>query len=559
MPTLSLPTLLLGSLLFALSGTEASATGSKPAPGKELWLFGGGEPICSSVEPQKCLPEFNQQAAEFFAQTEAIRHKVFQVDAATLQRWQQSELWPDSTQRRQHLQPALLPLLTAVLGQPLAEPDWHHHFNHLELTGDEQSLLDDWFEIRPLTQNGATRTMQVYYAGTPDYVRAMFEAFVASGRERATARTGKAVLRPRLVLITASSYNVFEWVDYYQQLFTAAGAEVVWLPIEPAIIQGSPCAELDQQRLFWNGQLQRQARYPELAAYQQQFCQQPEKLTELVASADLFFINGGDQSLTMRSLQDFNGNWTEVAVMLQQKLAEGIPLGGSSAGTAVQSGRPGSNIPMLSGGSTASALLNGTLATDADRPLCQLFQQCNPLLGEPVLTYKADGGLQSFTLGVLDTHFRERAREGRLMKLLLDSGANTGVGIDEATLLRVNFVTAEQAELSVMGPGGVWIVQTTPSLHSAPNAQGWRLSGMQASRLLAGDSATLSSAAIQVRLHCPEISHYPAQQIDVSAFAEKAQWRWLQQGGKVQACQREDQQWRYQQLPLILEVNNANS
>jgi cyanophycinase-like exopeptidase len=529
------------------------------AAGKELWLFGGGEPICSSVEPQKCLPELNQQAAEFFAQTEAIRYKVFHVDAARLQRWQQSELWPDNKQRRRHLQQALLPLLTALLGQPMAEPGWHQHFNHLELTGDEQSLLDDWFEIRPLTQNGTTRTMQVYYAGTAYYVRAMFEAFVASGRERATARTGKAVLRPRLVLITASSYNVFEWVDYYQQLFTAAGAEVVWLPIEPAMTHESACTELDQQRLFWNGQLQRQARYPELAAYQQQFCQQPEKLTELVASAELFFINGGDQSLTMRSLQHANGKWTDVAIKLRQKLAEGIPLGGSSAGTAVQSGRPGSKIPMLSGGSTASALLHGTLAADADRPLCLLFHQCNPVLRKPVLTYKADGGLQSFTLGVLDTHFRERAREGRLMKLLLDSGASTGVGVDEATLLRVNFVTAEQAELSVMGRGGVWIVQTTPSLHSEPHAHGWRLTGMQASRLLAGDTATLRSTSVQIRLNCPETSFYPAQQIDASAFAEKTNWRWLQQGGKVQACQREDQQWRYQQLPLILEVNNASS
>ena len=45
--------------------------------GKELWLFGGGEPLCSSVEPHLCVPARRQAAEAYFASREAFREKEF--------------------------------------------------------------------------------------------------------------------------------------------------------------------------------------------------------------------------------------------------------------------------------------------------------------------------------------------------------------------------------------------------------------------------------------------------------------------------------------------------
>ncbi len=54
----------------------------------------------------------------------------------------------------------------------------------------------------------------------------------------------------------------------------------------------------------------RSERYPELAAYQQQMCRNPDLMKQLLLEADAIFINGGDQSLTMRSLQKKPGEFT---------------------------------------------------------------------------------------------------------------------------------------------------------------------------------------------------------------------------------------------------------
>jgi len=546
------------ALSFLSTGpATAEPTVTSLQQGKELWLFGGGEPICSSVEPHKCAKDQQVAAETYFQQHQALREKQFQISVSRLQQWQQSGLWPDSPERRDVIKAKVQQRLLSALEKNFGETQWYQLFEPLELSADEQSLLDDWFEQRPQLADGSTQSMQVYFAGTEVYVQQMFRAFVASGRERAALRRGHAIEKPRLVLITASSYNVFEWVDYYRQLFSAAGAEVHWLPIEPALVQDGRCDQLDQQRLVWNGQFQRAQRYPELAAYQQQFCQMPEKQLELMRSADLIFINGGDQSLTMRSLQLANGEWTELSKVLHQRLAAGVPLGGSSAGTAVQSGRDGSTIPMISGGSTESALLHGTLAVAADRPLCALFRQCHPQLQQDRLTYKADGGLRSFSLGIMDTHFREREREGRLLRLVVDTKAPAGVGVDEATVLRANFSAEQQAKLTVMGRGGVWIVVAGPQVQQTTTASGWYLTGMLASRLLPGDSAELSSGQIRVQLQCAAASTVSAEQVDPVTYQAKSAWRWLQQGDKVQACQRQDGRWRYQQLPLKLEVVHA--
>jgi cyanophycinase-like exopeptidase len=558
--------------------------------GKELWLFGGGEPICSSVEPQYCEASSKVAAEQYFVASHAFREKSFLLSKKAITELQALPGWPAAAERKALVLEKLQQLLAATPDKSWPEAAWLTLFESLDLTDDEQNLLDDWFEQRPVLADGRTAPMQVYYPGVAPYVREMFEAFVASAKSRGVAQ-GKlsADGKPKLVLLTASSNDPLQWVDYYLQLFTAAGADASWLPLEPALTEFSDitvpqvrqqhCAQINQQRFIHNGQFNRNTRYPELAAYQQQLCLAPEKMAAMLQQADAVFINGGDQSLTMRSLQFSKGaqagEFTALGKLLQQKIAAGMPLAGSSAGTAVQSGRMTAiagkpAIPMLSGGRTSKALQFGAFADVPDAPLCQLHQRCTAKAGAGYLTYKPDGGLRSFSLGVADTHFREREREGRLTRLLLDTGTDFGFGVDEATVLRANFLTDDTADLQVMGQGGVWILDASnasavanpnPTLH-------WQATGLVASRLLAGDTLRFSQGVQQAQLHCaPSVAHgvepsqqkLPGTQVDAETYAAVDLRRWLADTAPVQACQRQDGRWRYLQLPLTLQVLTADS
>ncbi len=126
--------------------------------------------------------------------------------------------------------------------------------SRFELSDDEQNLLDDVFEQRPVLKDGSTAQVKVYFDGTELYVQQMFQHFIQSAKNRALARaktSGAAAVakvtaqKPKLVLISASSNSPMDWVDYYLQLFNAAGADAVWLPIEPALVQVGNCDTLD--------------------------------------------------------------------------------------------------------------------------------------------------------------------------------------------------------------------------------------------------------------------------------------------------------------------------
>lgn len=574
--------LLVANTLWAADDAMPKATGAQTAEltkrsgyGKELWLFGGGEPICSSVEPQYCDESSKAAAEQHFVATHAFREKSFLLTASSIEALQALPGWPATVDRKAAVMDKLHQLQAATPEKSWPEAAWLREFAVLDLTDDEQNLLDDWFEQRPTLADGSTAPMRVYYPGVAPDVREMFEAFVASAKNRSVAQ-GKisADGKPKLVLITASSNDPLQWVDYYLQLFTAAGADAKWLPLEPALtdisglanskVRQQQCAGINQQRFVHNGQYNRNARYPELAAYQLQLCLAPEKMTALLQQADAVFINGGDQSLTMRSLQ-FSvgpqaGEFTLLGKLLQQKIAAGMPLAGSSAGTAVQSGRltaiPGKPaIPMLSGGRTSKALQFGAFADVPDAPLCQLQQRCTAKAAAGHLTYKPDGGLRSFSLGVVDTHFREREREGRLTRLLLDTGTEFGFGVDEATVLRANFLTDDTADLQVMGQGGVWILDASKAQVVKDPAWHWQATTLVASRLLAGDIMRFSHGVQQAKLRCAaDLPKLPGKLVDPATYAAVDQRRWHADTTPIAACQREDGRWRYLKLPLTLQV-----
>ena len=583
----TLPSLSL--LLFAAVIGQAGA-GAQVLPGKELWLFGGGERICSSVEPEYCEASQLAAAQQFFARQQAQTSKTFLCDKQSLQLLQQLPHWPvDSAPQARRLQ--VLQALGAKRDQILSTAELEQLAEQLKLTGNEQSAIEDSCEVRPQRSDGSTARMAVYWPGTDAVTRELFQGFIDSARERRQLRHAQTPVmqRPRLLLITASSYNPYEWVDYYQQLFQAAGADVDWLPLEPAISQQAQpwdCGAIEAGRFQHSGQLRRAERYPELAAQQQKLCLDPKAMADLVEQADVVFINGGDQSLTLRALTAPDGRWLPLVERLLQRVRfAAVPLGGSSAGNAVQSGRPLGDIAMISGGRSAHALQHGALAHDIDAPLCRLSQSCGKVLADEQLTYRPQGGLQLFSLGITDTHFRERNREGRLLRLVHDAKAPAGFGVDEATVLRARFApdldgNGQDAMLEVRGSGAVWIVDRTAAQGDLTlNAGSAHLDGLRVSRLLAGDTLhwqqvptnkTIHSARLgstgqssqvqyQGRLSCSTPLRLTASQVDTEAYAPlslpRLSVRWqLGSERQVAACQRSDGRWHYLAQPLAVQL-----
>jgi cyanophycinase len=137
---------------------------------------------------------------------------------------------------------------------------------------------------------------------------------------------------------------------------------------------------------------------------------------EAIAEASGIFFTGGDQSRITDILKD-----TEIDAAIHQRYSEGVVIAGTSAGAAV--------MPdvMIVGGDS----------------------QTNPRI-EVVEMAPGMGFLPGV---VIDQHFSQRGRLGRLISALSQQPAVLGFGIDENTAM---VVTDHQIE--VIGEGSVTIV-----------------------------------------------------------------------------------------------------
>jgi len=184
---------------------------------------------------------------------------------------------------------------------------------------------------------------------------------------------------------------------------------------------------------------------------------------KVVGRANAIFIAGGDQA-------DYYNCWqsTSLANLIQKAVTAGIPVGGTSAGTA-----------ML--GQYAFAALNGSIESPAalsnpfDRAVSidplntssKKFVQTGPFVSVP-------------TLGktITDTHFNTRDRLGRLFAFVARIGNGctggvtnysdvAGIGIDEETAVLISGAPgAAKAELAV----NPYNPENTTSLYTAQNS-----------------------------------------------------------------------------------------
>lgn len=150
-----------------------------------------------------------------------------------------------------------------------------------------------------------------------------------------------------------------------------------------------------------------------------------------------FFFGGGDQSRLTQTLQTATRADSPALAAIRARHDAGAVLAGTSAGTAIMV-----QGPMVTGGESYEALRYGVYTTP----------------GGDDLSYDMQGGFGFFNYGLLDTHFSERGRQGRIVRLADYTQVPFAFGVDENTALLVqNNPTLAQVEMEVVGENGVFI------------------------------------------------------------------------------------------------------
>lgn len=238
---------------------------------------------------------------------------------------------------------------------------------------------------------------------------------------------------------------------YYLQLFTLWGAKnVVYIPIDVAHMQ---------------------------QAYNQTVVAQLRQCTG-------WFFSGGDQTRVTTSFftADTPRRDTPALQAIRDTFnANGGVIAGSSAGTACQP----SGV-MITDGWSYYGLLDGTKALPFPNP------------SENDVTYDANGGIGFFDSGLLDTHFGERGRQGRFIRLLLDTqaqsprGRTIGFGMDQNTALVVSLSTNTAA---VVGTGGINIFNVAAATVDSSAAY-FTVKNVRYSYATPGDTVDVRTGAI---------------------------------------------------------------
>jgi cyanophycinase len=163
------------------------------------------------------------------------------------------------------------------------------------------------------------------------------------------------------------------------------------------------------------------------------------QLASLVRTCSAVWFTGGDQTRTIKTLVRPDGSKTPVLEAVWEVYRSGGVIGGSSAGAAIMS------EAMIGGGNSLAALKQGVITG---------YQGDDFPEGDGLLMAE---GLGFLPHGIVDQHFEQRARIGRLAVALMHekSRFKTGFGVDENTAL---IYLAGQNFVKVAGTGGVTII-----------------------------------------------------------------------------------------------------
>jgi cyanophycinase len=510
--------ILLALPVFTLSANDENRT----LPDYSMLLMGGGLATCSSTATRYCT------SADVFSAA-AKKNNQYQLSTIHLQAINSVGFWSEDRIIEQQQTLAILEFLRGQLGEEIiAERELIRLWRGAEIEVDgiwvsgrtvytglssrELSFVLDQLEVPVLNASTAGRSNErsreyADLAQTSNgFSVELYNQFVAMAQQVAGDKR-----KPRILLVTASTRDPFAAVDFYTNLFKEAGAEVSWLPITAAYQaawqdeERNSCADLEQHLAEQHGSYQRQRVYPDLMAEKIAFCRGGSKgAIAQIRRSDGIFFNGGDQSLTVKALRLVDGSASAELQQIERMLQAGqIVVAGTSAGTAVMSGGSfvGQRTPMITNGDSTSALLYGAFDLAPPAEGCDKDQSCSNGLAENHLTYSSAGGLGLFRWGVLDTHFSERGRQGRLIRLLHDSQSRVGFGVDENTGLLVGFRRNDddpEVRFSVIGEAGVYVADMA-SASSSGEGSALTLTKVTTHYLTRGDEMELSANQLRSR------------------------------------------------------------
>jgi len=154
-------------------------------------------------------------------------------------------------------------------------------------------------------------------------------------------------------------------------------------------------------------------------------CQEPGRLRRLEEATGIFFTGGNQLRLTALL------GGTPVAKLIRVRNARGVAVGGTSAGASILSEH------MIAFGDEGSAVISGSVRLAPGLGLTNRF--------------------------IIDQHFRERDRLGRLITALAYNPFAIGIGLDEDTAA---FVGPDET-VEVEGSGGVTVVDAADVSYSS--------------------------------------------------------------------------------------------
>nr|WP_295771662.1 hypothetical protein [Rhodoferax sp.] len=343
---------------------------------------------------------------------------------------------------------------------------------------------------------------------------AISESFVAAAR---AANGGK---KPLIGVVTASA-EPHPFVDHDINMFAlaSAGADVVYLPLEGGYRQALDAQDCANVRYYYdrytNSNPPRPVYhadllYPDLSALQQRLCaNNAALLNATLERLNGIYFSGGDQTRHLESLltEDSSGHYTVPSAqlaILQRRHAQGqLVVAGTSAGNHFQGGGlwRGKPVPMVGGGDSYDALKAGFAIGEGSAAAASELGKPGDSIAYAPIVYP-HGGLGVFRFGVLDSHFSKRTREGRLVRAVSDSGMDYGFGVDENTALKVSQADATgTTHFSVVGAGGVFIVDVRGAKASADADRHFLIAGARLHYLLPGDRASIDAQGdLQVAL-----------------------------------------------------------
>ena len=184
-------------------------------------------------------------------------------------------------------------------------------------------------------------------------------------------------------------------------------------------------------------------------------CQERGRLRRLEAASGIFFTGGNQLRLTTLL------GGTPVARLIRMRNAHGVTVGGTSAGASILSEH------MIAGGDEGSSVIAGSVRLAPGLGLTNRF--------------------------IIDQHFRERDRLGRLLTAIAYNPFAVGIGLDEDTAAFI----APGGRLEVEGTGGVTIVDpgevSFSSIDAAEEGQPVCMLGLKVHVLVTGATFDLNT------------------------------------------------------------------